>query len=88
MASNRQIQPIQSRRDSTESTSSLWEKVYQQFPSKKQNAPFADDENNDSLDDNPTIDDNDEYESESGTSLPIQTSPSNLDINKKFQPWQ
>ncbi|CAF0957859.1 unnamed protein product, partial [Rotaria sordida] len=85
MASNRQIQPIQSRRDSTESTSALWEKVHQQFPSKKQNAPFAD-ENNDSLDDNPTIDDNDEYESESGTSLPIQTSPSNLDINKKFQP--
>ncbi|CAF4731390.1 unnamed protein product, partial [Rotaria sp. Silwood2] len=90
MASNRQMQQTRYRRDSTESTSSLWEKVCERFPSKKQGAPFANDENNDSLDDNPTIDDDndDEYESESDTSSPTQKSPPSLNINQKSQPWE
>ncbi|CAF3922281.1 unnamed protein product [Rotaria sp. Silwood2] len=84
------MQQTRYRRDSTESTSSLWEKVCERFPSKKQGAPFANDENNDSLDDNPTIDDDndDEYESESDTSSPTQKSPPSLNINQKSQPWE
>ncbi|CAF4997943.1 unnamed protein product, partial [Rotaria sp. Silwood1] len=68
--------------------SSLWVKAYERIPLKKQDAPFANDESNDSLEDNPTMDDNDEYESKSDTSLPIQISLPNLNINTKFQPWE
>ncbi|CAF4631367.1 unnamed protein product, partial [Rotaria sp. Silwood2] len=69
-------------------TSSLWVKAYERIPLKKQDAPFTNNESNDSLEDNSTIDDNNENENESDTPLPTQISPPNLNINKKFQPWE
>ncbi|CAM4932198.1 unnamed protein product [Rotaria socialis] len=67
---------------------SLWEKSHEEFSSKQQDTLFADDENHDSPEDNPTIDGQDECESRSDTTLPIEIELKNLSIEKQFQPWE
>ncbi|CAF3298206.1 unnamed protein product [Rotaria socialis] len=69
-------------------SSSLWEKTHEEFSSKQQDTLFADDENHDSPEDNPTIDGQDECESRSDTTLPIEIELKNLSIEKQFQPWE
>ncbi|CAF0731356.1 unnamed protein product [Adineta steineri] len=73
------------RSDSIESNASMWEKTYERFPQAKQDAPFANNQNNDLADENLLIDDNDNYESDSDTSPPITTTHND---NKQTKPWE
>ncbi len=66
----------------------MWEKTYERFPKTQQDAPFANDENNDSLEPYPTIDDNEGYDTDTDASSPISTSLSILNINEQSKPWE
>ena len=46
----------------------MWEKISERFPQTKQDAPFGnDDKSNDSLEENPTFDDNKDGDSDTDT---------------------
>ncbi len=72
----------------------MWEKFYEPFPETQPNAPFANNEKVDSLEQNPVSDndedgDNDEvYETDSDATSSISKSISKLNINKQSKPWE
>jgi len=66
----------------------LWEKIYERFPKTQQDAPFANDESNDSVEQNPTSDDNEDCDIDSDASSSISSSISMLNINEQSKPWE
>ena len=66
----------------------MWEKAYEQFSETQQDAPFAIDDNNDSLEQNPTSDDYEEHNTDLDLSPPLPTSlPSSTSIDS-LKPWE
>ncbi len=66
----------------------MWEKIYEPFPQTQQNAPFANDENKDSLEQNPTSDNNEDDDIDSDASSPDSTSLPTGNINEQLKPWE
>ncbi|CAF3861368.1 unnamed protein product [Rotaria sp. Silwood1] len=66
----------------------MWESIYEQFPATKQDAPFGNDENKNSLDGNLSDNDNEEYEIENNEPEPSPRNQRKIDTNQNIRPWK
>ena len=65
----------------------MWEKCYERLPQTQQDAPFAVDETNDSLEQNPEFEDHDDHDSDPDVSPPITTDSPTLIKHAESKPW-